>query len=622
MHKAFIRLQVVLCAALICAVMPQEGFGQTKSKIELLGAKDLKYDKRMGVDAQRLIGDVKFRHQGALMYCDSAYLYNASNSLDAYGNVKINQGDTLYLYGDKLNYNGDTRLVKVRNNVRLEDKEMTLTTHILDYNRNTEVAVFYDRGTIVSTENDNTLIACEGDYAAKEEFFHFRDSVVLINPKYTVETDTLDYDNVTEIAYFEGPTFIFSEENTIYCENGWYDTKKDISQFNENAYLDNGKQVLRGDSIWYSRNEGLGRAFQNVSIIDTTDQYIINGHKGAYFENEQRTMVTEMAELIQFDQADSLFLHADTLLAIEDPVRGNLVYAYRGVRFFRKDMQGVADSMFFAKADSTIYMYHDPVLWSDHLQITGDTMEIINKATGIDRLLVYQNAMLNDRVDSTQYNQIKGRHLTGYFEKNELYHVFIKGNGQSLYYAMEDVPVKPDTAAAPRDTALAEVQPPEPESETPPEPAEEIALDKGDQPVLAAPTDTAEFARNSNSQDMNEPPPAAAPGDTVSVADPAQRDTVKKKPAVIQRVMGVNRAECSNIAIYLKDKQVQRIRFLVRPDGKFIPIHLFKEEDAYLGGFTWQGYRRPLDRADIFRKAPLIVEEIDDPKKKKKSGKQ
>ena len=594
-----------MVVALLCVLIPHEGSAQTKSKIELLGANDLKYDKTTEARAQRLIGNVRFRHQGALMFCDSAYLYDTSNSLDAFGNVKINQGDTIYLYGDELNYNGDTRMLKVRNNVRLEDGEMTLTTHILDYNRNTETAVFYDRGTIVSTENENTLISCEGDYAANQEFFHFRDSVVLINPKYTMETDTLDYDNVTEIAYFEGPTFIYSDENTIYCENGWYDTKKDISQFNENAFLDNGKQVLGGDSIWYSRNEGLGRAYQNVSILDTTDKYIINGHKGAYFEKEQQTLVTEDAEMIQFDQQDSLFLHADTLLAVDDAERGNLLYAYRGVRFFRKDIQGVADSLFFSKADSTIYMYYDPVLWSNNLQISGDTMEIINNAAGIDRLLVYQNAMLTDRVDSAQYNQIKGRRLTGEFEKNELYYVYIQGNGQSLYYAMEEVPAEPDSTAALRDTA-----PPDSTDMAADVNIEEVdtvdASDtkvtelQADQPGANPSDDPAEAADNS--------PPAITAMDTSAVVLPPSVNRPKKEYEVEQRVMGVNYAECSNIAIYLKDRQVERIRFLVRPDGKFTPIHLFQKEDAFLSGFTRQGYRRPADRADIFREVRLIVE--------------
>ncbi len=596
MIPAFIALMTVCGGGL---------FGQTKSKIELLGAKDLKYDKRFGADAQRLIGDVRFRHQGALMFCDSAYLYDASNTLDAFGNVKINQGDTLYLYGDKLNYNGETRMVKVRNNVRLEDGEMTLTTHILDYNRRTEVAVFYDRGTIVSEKNDNVLIACEGDYIAQNEFFHFRDSVVLINPGYTVETDTLDYDNRTEIAYFEGPTFIFSDENTIYCENGWYDTRSDLSQFNENAYLDNQKQVLRGDSLWYSRNEGLGRAFKDVSITDTVDHYIISGQRGNYYENEKRTVVTVGAELIQYDERDSLFLHADTLQAVDDSERGNLLFAHRNVRFFRKDMQGAADSMYFAQRDSTIYMYFDPVLWSDDLQITGDTMEIINKAEGLDRLLVYRDAMLIDYVEPDRYNQIKGRTLTGYFRKNELYYVFIQGNGQSLYFAMEEVRVAEDTTGLAADTAAAASALTVTEStEDPDAAATEIETDTAD---LRIDTLTGEIP------------------DTLSVftGDSLPPDTAAvkpKKPLTVQRVMGVNKAECSNIAIYLEDKRVQRIRFLVSPDGKFIPIDLFDKDNAYLGGFTWQQYRRPLDRADIFRKAPLIKEE-DDGKKKGKGKK-
>lgn len=593
MIPAFIALMTVCAGGL---------FGQTKSKIELLGAKDLKYDKRFGADAQRLIGDVRFRHQGALMFCDSAYLYDASNTLDAFGNVKINQGDTLFLYGDKLNYNGETRMVKVRNNVRLEDGEMTLTTHILDYNRRTEVAVFYDRGTIVSEKNDNVLMACEGDYIAQNEFFHFRDSVVLINPGYTVETDTLDYDNRTEIAYFEGPTFIFSDENTIYCENGWYDTRSDISQFNENAYLDNQKQVLRGDSLWYSRNEGLGRAFKDVSITDTVDHYIISGQKGNYYENEKRTVVTVGAELIQYDERDSLFLHADTLQAVDDSERGNLLFAHRNVRFFRKDMQGAADSMYFAQRDSTIYMYFDPVLWSDDLQITGDTMEIINKAEGLDRLLVYRDAMLIDYVEPERYNQIKGRTLTGYFRKNELYYVFIQGNGQSLYFAMEEVRVAADTTGLAADTAAAASAVTVNEStEDPDAAATEIETDTADLPID---TLTGEIP------------------DTLSVftGDSLPPDTAAvkpKKPLTVQRVMGVNKAECSNIAIYLENKRVQRIRFLVSPDGKFIPIDLFDKDNAYLGGFTWQQYRRPLNRADIFRKAPLIKEEDDDKKKGK-----
>ncbi len=522
-------------------------FAQEQNLIELLGARDLKFDKRMGIDAQRLIGDVRFRHKGALMWCDSAYLYNASNSLDAFGNVRVLQGDTLELLSEKLFYNGNTQLVKVRNNVLLNDKEMTLATNILDFDRKTGVAIFYDRGLITSKVNDNELVSCEGIYNSNSEFFFFRDSVVLTNPQYRMETDTLDYDNIGEIAYFQGPSFIYSDENTIYCENGWYDTKNDLSQFNENAWLDNGQQVLRGDSLWYSRNNGLGRAYENVSITDTIEKYIIEGDFGSYYELQEKSVVTGMAQFIQYDDRDSLFLHGDTLMALGDSIAGSKIFAYNNVRFFRKDMQGASDSLIYNKKDSLINMYSNPILWSDDLQITGDTIQIKTSDAGVEKLYVYDHAFMIDKVDptdSTRFNQIKGKRLTGYFSDNALYKVLIDGNGQSLYYAMEERRNQvPDSLILETDSII------------------------------------------------------ASPDSVVSDTSDTGFKTV-----LSQHIIGVNKAICSNIAIYLENQRVQRIRFLVKPDGAFIPLFKFKKEDAFFDGFLWDEERRPKDKNDIFRK--------------------
>jgi lipopolysaccharide export system protein LptA len=530
-------MRTLLC--FVCAISATVSFAQEKNAIELLGAKDLKFDKRMGIDAQRLIGDVRFRHKGALMWCDSAYLYNATNSLDAFGNVRVLQGDTLDLLSDKLFYDGNTQLVKVRNNVLLKDKEMTLTTNILDFDRNTGIAVFYDEGRITSKANDNELISCEGVYNSNTEYFFFREEVVLINPKYQVETDTLNYDNRGEIAYFEGPTFIYSEENTIYCENGWYNTQTDISQFNENAFLDNGQQVLRGDSLWYARMEGLGRAYINVSIVDTAERYIIDGQYGRYFEKIQKSIVTGLPRFIQYDDRDSLFLHGDTLMAMGDSINGDKIFAYYNVRFFRKDMQGVADSLVYSKGDSLIEMYREPVLWSESLQISGDTIRLKTTDTGVERLYVFPDAFMIDKVlqdDSLKYNQIKGKHLTGYLTNNELYKVLIKGNGQSLYYAAEE--------------------------------------------------------RRESIPDSVE----ITPTQTLVGID----STDGSRIVTSQKIMGVNKAICSNIAIYLENKKVQRIRFLVKPDGQFTPIHKFDLQEAFFEGFIWREGIRPQDKNDIF----------------------
>ncbi len=423
-------------------------FAQPRNTIELLGARDLKFDKSMGIDAQRLIGDVRFRHKGALMWCDSAYLYNRTNSLDAFGNVRVLQGDTLELLSDKLYYDGNTQFVKVRDNVVLKDGEMTLTTNVLDFDRRTGKAVYYEGGRIVSAANTNELESLEGRYNAEIKYFYFRKKVKLTNPKYRVETDSLNYDNIRETAYFMGPTYIYSEENTIYCENGWYDTRSDISQFNENASIDNGKQILRGDSLWYDRNNGVGKGYRNVSVFDREANYIIKGQLGTMYESSSRSLMTGKAHLIQFDKTDTLYMAADTLLASGDTISGRRVFAYPSVRFFRNDLQGVADSVVYARTDSMIYMYRTPVLWSANTQITGDTMEISTRQNKIHRLYVFQNAYMAEKMDSTKFQQIKGRRLTGYFKDNELYKTVIEGNGQSLYYAEEEAKTNPTDSLA------------------------------------------------------------------------------------------------------------------------------------------------------------------------------
>lgn len=552
--------RVIICCFLLMVSL-SAAFSQG-NQIELLGANSLKFDKKLGLDAQRLLGNVRFKHQGALMYCDSAYLYNSSNSLDAFGNVRVVQGDTLTLNSDKLYYDGNTQYVKVRDHVTLQDQDMKLTTHTLDYDRKTGRAVFFDRGIITSTQNDNELISCEGIYDSNNSFFYFRDSVVLENPRYRVETDTLNYGNLDEVAYFKGPTFIFSAKNIIYCENGWYDTKADVSQFNENAYLNNGQQILSGDSLWYSRNDGIGRAYENVAIIDTTERLNIYGDYGEYFELLGKTMITGHAELMQYDELDSLFLHGDTLLAVSDSIAGDKLYAYHNVKFYRSDMQGSADSVIFDQSDSLIHMLTNPILWADDLQITGDTIQIKSVEGVIENLYVFNNAFMVNKIDTVMYNQIKGKRLTGYFHENDLYKVLINGNGQSLYYAAEEKKVKVSAAEANR---------------------------------LAG--------RNTLSDTVMSD---TLMSDTLNVSDTllvsnleAQADSVF---IIEQSYMGVNKAVCSNIAIYLTQNQVQRIVFLNQPDGTFYPLEKFPEDEYFYDGFTWQEERRPLKREDIFIK--------------------
>ncbi len=436
MNSAFkLVLSFALVAILSLQTLAQE---TSKKKIELLRANFQDFSVDVHPDATRLIGNVIMRHEGVIMYCDSAYLYDSSNSLDAFSNVHVKQGDTLDLYGDFLKYNAPTRTAEVFNNITLKDKEMILTTDYLLHNLRTDISTYLNGGKIVSTENDNVLVSQRGDYYSKTRFMFFKDDVVLTTEKYTIYTDSLRYDMETEIAYFIGPTEIISKDSYIYCENGWSDTRRNISQFNQNAYVISDTQRMEGDSLFYDQNIGMGKAFNNVQITDTVNNYIINGDFAIHYDSTGHSLVTERAMLTLIDGPDSLYLHGDTLFSVKDSSGNHIVHAYHRVKFFRNDMQGKCDSLTYHDADSIIVMYHTPVLWSDENQINGRIINLYLKTGGLDRMYIEQDSFITSEAGPNQYNQIKGNYLTGYFEKGKLARVWVEGNGETVYYAKEE----------------------------------------------------------------------------------------------------------------------------------------------------------------------------------------
>lgn len=67
------------------------------TNVILENSEELSFDKEHGRDYQILRGNVRFRHENAVMYCDSAYFYDTNNSFDAFGNCRVVQ-DTILTY--------------------------------------------------------------------------------------------------------------------------------------------------------------------------------------------------------------------------------------------------------------------------------------------------------------------------------------------------------------------------------------------------------------------------------------------------------------------------------------------------------------------------------------------
>lgn len=425
-----------LLLSLIFSSNPIWAQGNNK-KIRVENANSLEYNEQLS-EAQVLKGNVILSHQGAFLYCDSAYLFEKENRLEAFSRVRI-ESDTVKITGNTLNYNGNEKQAIINGNVELTDPGTILTTNELYYNTSEGVANYYTGGKIVSNRNNNVLTSELGSYFSKQKNFFFKRKVLLVNEKYSMACDTLQYNTLSETAFFLGPTTIVSKENTIYCENGYYNTKTDIAEFGKNAWLKGKTQKIKGQSLYYDRKLAFGKALRKVEVIDSVQQIKVTGNYALYYEQNERVTIADSALFHQFFEKDTLYLHADTLKAFTTSNTGfRTLKAYARCQFLKKDMQGKCDTLVYSYADSVMRMYGKPIIWSDENQLTGNYTTIHLKNSKIDHLILHENAVIASKEDTVRFNQIKGKIITGFFVSNELKKIDVKGNGQSVYYSKDD----------------------------------------------------------------------------------------------------------------------------------------------------------------------------------------
>ena len=414
-------------------------FGQNVTKISIKRADKMNSNPKLGKDVQRLIGNVVFKHGTTLLYCDSAYFYGKKNSLTAFDNVHLNNKDSLHIYGDKMIFDGNTHDATITDNVKMIENNIILKTDYLIYNMKSSSASYQNGGVI--NDNENELTSEKGKYYKKQNIMHFWDDVVLVNPDYTMKSDTLHYNYNTKVSYFFGPTTIVSDDNLIYCENGWYNTEQEVSQYNENAYILNKEQKLSGDSIYYDRINGIGKAFNNVEMIDTVENIILRGNLCEYFENDYFSYITDSAHaLIIGDESDTLFLHSDTIyLKLDSNEEAEFVFSYYNVAFYKKDLQGKCDSLVYNFNDSLMEMYEEPVLWSEEHQLSGNhIMLIMDSLNNPDSLIITNSAFILSKDSLEYYNQVKGSIMIGRFKDKELRHFDVFNNAESIYFARDE----------------------------------------------------------------------------------------------------------------------------------------------------------------------------------------
>lgn len=534
--KYIFILGVLAIGNALCSVSIAAQDSTKTSLVYLEHSETLSFDEKRLPDAQILRGDVRFRHDSVLMFCDSAYFFEKDNSLHAFGHVHMIQGDTLEGFGDVLYYNGNTKMARLRKNVKLIHQQTTLTTDSLNYDRIHDIAYYFSGGVI--QDSLNTLASQWGQYTPNNHQALFRSEVVLNNPKFVLTADTLGYNTESYQSDLIGPTTIlYEEETTIFSTNGWYNTQSEQSMLLDRSriiHVDG--MTLTGDTIYYDKAKGYGKCIGNIESVDSTKQMTLYGHISEIWEDESKVYVTDSAMLLDWsDSTAYTYMHADSLWTEEIPYQVysllekdsilvdsiliaqepdtiwrdttyQQVRAFHHVRIYREDVQAVCDSVRYHGKDSIITLFGLPICWNENHQISAEQIDIYIKNEDIDYLHGQTNAIAIMQESSDVFNQMAGKEMFAYVRNGEVQLVDVRGNAETVFYPQEDDGT----------------------------------------------------------------------------------------------YMGVNRTQSSFVKLYLQNQKIDHVVFTTSTTGVMIPLDQALEVEKRLSSFFWAEAERPLKPADIF----------------------
>ena len=445
MRLTYLKLILIYLVPLIL-------YAQERQQIEIEYAPFMTFEPSKP-DATILTRDnsnqVHIKHKGIEMWCNEAIYYGKQDFIEAYGSVRIKQGDSLDMTSKYVEYSGKTQLAYASGDVVLIDPTSKLYTDILYFDRIKQQAFYNQKGKVVR-DTSGTITSTIGHYYMNAKKYQFTDNVKLVNPEYVIDTDRLDFYTVSGYAFLYGPTTITSDTSIIYCERGFYNTNNDTGYFLKKSRIDYDGRTIIGDSLYFDRNKNFASATNNIKVTDTLNNSIIKGHYAEVFRAKDSVFITKRALAITKQENDSIFIHSDTLM-ITGPPDQRIVRAFYNAKMYKSDLSGKADSIHMNQntgltqlinfydmdSEDTFSKRRYPVLWHHENQITGDSIHLISnpKTESLDSLKVFENAFVISK-DSlgAGYNQISGKKLDGLFKENELHTIDVIKNAESIYF--------------------------------------------------------------------------------------------------------------------------------------------------------------------------------------------
>ena len=438
LQRKSIDLKDTLKLTFVFLILYSLGFlqanAQTEDKLEY-ETNTLEGGVKDGVSYKKLTGNVKFTQKNTIIYCDSALAYDESNSMEAFGRVKIEDlEDSVTITSNRLFYDGNGRVAELRGNVVYVDDSIQLFTDNLDYDMINKSATYFGGGKI--DDGTNLLESMSGSMDTESKLMIFNDSVKMTTPDYVMESNDLIYNSVTQKARTNSYTKITTLDGMSIEADKMeeFDTNRGTSAFflgevNTEEYF------LKGQQLYFDHRTGSYVAKGDVYLLAKEDEVIITGENANFWQDKGLAKVHGDPMMKKILNNDTLYLRADTLVSIDDSLEVNKrLLAYNNVRIFKSDLQAKADSLAYYLADSSISFFNDPILWNDGSQITADTIHIIVRNGTIDQLRTAVNSFIISEDSTQNFNQIKGRHMIAYFDGKSIKDVDVNGNGESIYF--------------------------------------------------------------------------------------------------------------------------------------------------------------------------------------------
>jgi lipopolysaccharide export system protein LptA len=408
-------------------------------KIVLRYADRVEYDQFKNPDVQIFIGHVSFSHNGLILFCDSANFYQLSNSFQAFGHVRMLQGDTLSLKSEYLFYDGNSQIAQARKKVILKNRNSELFTDSLNYDRVYHIGYFFEGGKLI--DGGNVLTSDWGQYNTSDKQAVFNYHVQLDRKDMKITSDTIHYDTRTKVAHLLGPSNVLNGNSHIYTENGYYNTlNKNVTLKNRSVVVDKNQQMV-ADSLIYDQEKGIAHAYKNIIYNDKANKNILTGDYCYHNDKTGYTIAYNQAEVKNYSEKDTLYLHADTFKIYTYNQKTDSVYriihGYYHSRSFRQDLQSVADSLSYNSKSAILSLYGNPIVWNGMRQILGEEIHAFMNDSTIDSIHVVNQALMVEKLDSLHFNQITGKEMRYFFENGKLKENRVNNNVQAIYYAFD-----------------------------------------------------------------------------------------------------------------------------------------------------------------------------------------